>query len=270
VIFKGIHEPIVSEDIFNTAQELHKDRKKKFKKRKNHLFAGFAGLIRCADCNLSMTPTFTNKHTAGKLKRYFYYQCISTLKKDWTSCRTKQVNSDKLEKYIYKNLERIYNDNYFLENLIFRLNYDLNTVNREGFEHSQSQIRFSKETLKPLLKEILKTIKQPVGSERNLKIKKYISGIKYSPEEIELNIKYYRFIDERSSSAGVDSLRTGDSRIMAGSRTQALGGEKHADYSSDLGKVCNLKGGGPKTPLKTFKIIIPNELHKDKRHLRNI
>jgi len=57
---------------------------------------------------------------------------------------------------------------------------------------------------------------------------------------------------------------------MAGSRTQALGGVDVVDYSADLEKVRNQISGGPKPPSKTFKIIIPNELHKDKRHIKNI
>jgi site-specific DNA recombinase len=266
-IFKGIHKPIISEDIFETAQELHKDREKKFRKHKNHLFAG---IIKCGECGLSMTTSFINKHTKGNLKRYFYYRCISTLKRDWKSCGIKQVNSDKLEQYIYKNLERIYNDNYFLENLIFRLNHDLNTVNREGFEHSKSQIRFSKETLKPLLKEILKIIKQPGGAERNLRIKKYISGIKYSPEEIELELNYPSCSVEDAENLSVENLRAGALRSCAGSSEQVTGGvQQGTGWDSSL-KVCSRDSGGPKTPEKTFKIIIPNELHKNKRHLKNI
>ncbi len=223
------------------AQELHKDREKKLRKHKNHLFAG---IIKCGECGLSMTPSFINKHTKGNLKRYFYYRCISTLKRDWDSCQIKQVNSDKLEQYIYKNLERIYNDNYFLENLIFRLNHSLNTVNPERFEHSESQIRFSKETLKPLLKEILKTIKQPGGAERNLRIKKYISEIKYSPEEIELELNYPSYSVEDAENLGVENLRGGAMRVSAGNTEQVMGGGVTRNNSDSLLKVCNENHGG--------------------------
>ena len=69
---------------------------------------------------------------------------------------------------------------------------------------------------------------------------------------------------------GVDSLWTGDSRIMAGSRPQALVGQLDVNKLSDFQKVRSGETGGPKTPGNTFKIVIPNTLHKDKRHLKNI
>ncbi|MBC7333746.1 MAG: recombinase zinc beta ribbon domain-containing protein [Actinobacteria bacterium] len=71
-----------------------------------------------------MTPCFTNKRKEGKLKRYYYYRCTSTLKRDWESCSTKQVNAERLERYILESLERISLDRNYIENLVFRLNHD--------------------------------------------------------------------------------------------------------------------------------------------------
>ena len=97
VIYDGIHEPIISEEIFDLAQEQHKTREKKHRIYRHHSFAGF---ISCDCCGYSMTPVFTNKHSKGRLKRYFYYRCVSTLKRGWDSCPTKQINADKLEKFV--------------------------------------------------------------------------------------------------------------------------------------------------------------------------
>jgi len=113
-------------------------------------------------------------------------------------------------------------------------------------------------SLKPLLKEILKIIKQPGGAERNLRIKKYISEIKYSPEEIKIEFKTESLFDSsadlstrtaarrlsQDEFSGLVSLRTGDGRVMAGSRPQALGGVQQVDCFLDCEKVSNLKTGG--------------------------
>jgi hypothetical protein len=65
-------------------------------------------------------------------------------------------------------------------------------------------------------------------------------------------------------------LRAGALRSCAGSSEQVTGGvQQGTGWDSSL-KVCSRDSGGPKTPEKTFKIIIPNELHKNKRHLKNI
>jgi len=79
-IYNGVHEPIISEEIFALAQKLHKNKMKKFRVYKNFLFGG---LINCEECGSKMTSCFTNKRTNGKLTRYYYYRCTSTMKQDW-------------------------------------------------------------------------------------------------------------------------------------------------------------------------------------------
>lgn len=59
-------------------------------------------------------------------------------------------------------------------------------------------------SLKPLLKEILKIIKQPGGAERNLKIKKYISEIKYSP----LKVYLLNMLDMNEPQKSFDNIDT--------------------------------------------------------------
>ena len=97
VIYDGVHKAIVSETIFNLAQGIHKEKVKKHRVYRHHLFGGF---IYCTCCGYSMTPVFTNKKSKGKVKRYFYYRCLSTLKRDWDSCETKQISADKLENFL--------------------------------------------------------------------------------------------------------------------------------------------------------------------------
>ena len=163
-IYKGLHKPIISEEIFKLAQDIHKKRIKKFRLYKNYLFAG---IIKCKECGYTMTPSFTNKHRKGELRRYFYYRCITVLKKDWESCQTKEVNADKLEKFIVENLERIERDKTYLENMIFRLNYDLQAPDRRGFETRDVEFKFTVEGVKNIIQNVLKIIKEAKQSERN-------------------------------------------------------------------------------------------------------
>ena len=125
-IYQGIHQPIISEKVFELAQKIHKRKKRKFRLYKNFLFGG---LINCAECSSKMTPCFTNKRSKGKFKRYYYYRCTSTHHKDWQACSTKQVSAIRLERYILENLERISIDKNYVENLVFRLNHSLNSSN---------------------------------------------------------------------------------------------------------------------------------------------
>lgn len=141
-IYQGIHQPIISEEVFKLAQKIHKKRIRKFRVYKNFLFGS---LIKCQECGYKMTPSFTNKWKKGKLKRYHYYRCISTNKKSWQACSVKQVSAERLENYVLENLERISMDKNYIENLVFKLNHELKTPQQKGLELSKVCSKFSVE-----------------------------------------------------------------------------------------------------------------------------
>jgi len=122
-IYQEIHQPIISKELFELAQKIHKKRVRKFRIYKNFLFAG---LINCKECGYKMSPCFTNKYKDGKLKRYYYYRCTSTNKKNWQACSIKEVSAERLENYVLENLERISIDRNYIENLVFKLNHSSN------------------------------------------------------------------------------------------------------------------------------------------------
>ena len=137
-----------------------------------------------------MTSSFTNKRKEGRLKRYYYYRCTSTTKKDWNACSTRQVSADRLENFIFDNLERISNDRLYIENLVFRLNNDPQAGYRSGLELTDLCSPLSPQTLQNILKLFLETLAQKKGIERNLLIKKFIKNILYSKDQIQINLYY--------------------------------------------------------------------------------
>lgn len=68
-LYKGIHEPLISQDLFDATQaafhRLHKPRKQK------HAFA-YAGLVTCGHCGCALTP---EQHVRKSGRRYVYYRC---------------------------------------------------------------------------------------------------------------------------------------------------------------------------------------------------
>ena len=199
-IYQGIHQPIISEELFELAQKTHKKRIRKFRVYRDFLFGG---LVNCEACGYKMTPCFTNKWPKGKLKRYYYYRCTSTHHKNWQDCPVKQISADRLEKYILENLERISLDKNYVENLVFKLNHNLKSSNlefknsssphRAGYEPSQVCSKFSKfnpETIVSILKSFLSFLSQTRGVERNLLVKKFIKDILYSKELIKITLFY--------------------------------------------------------------------------------
>lgn len=67
-VYDGLHQPIISELLFNEAQGVHKKWVRKMKLFRNYLFAG---LVECDECGSRMTPTYTNKKAERGRKRYF-------------------------------------------------------------------------------------------------------------------------------------------------------------------------------------------------------
>ena len=196
-IYQGIHQPIISEELFELAQKIHKMIKRKFRVYRNFLFGG---LINCKECGYKMSACFTNKWWQGKMKRYYYYRCNSVNKKGWQVCSTKEVSADRLEKYILENLERISLDKSYLENLVFKLNHNLKGSNpklkkleapkQAGVEPSGLCSKFSAETIASLLWSFLSFLSQRRGVERNLLAKRFIKGVIYSPETIKITLFY--------------------------------------------------------------------------------
>ena len=225
IIYDGIHEAIISEEIFALAQKIHKEKLKNFRVYKNFLFGG---LIKCEKCGSSMSASFSNKHTNGKFdRRYFYYRCTSTTKFDWQSCPVKQVSAERLENFCLENLERISVDKNYIENLIFRLNNDIQAGHRAGYELTDGCSKFSTESLSDTLKFFLSGLKTTKGIERNLFAKRFLSNIFYSPESIKI-----RFISRQSDGGAV--AERSPTPPMAGLGERTLSTSKFEFVSSFL------------------------------------
>ncbi|MEM5782620.1 MAG: recombinase family protein [Candidatus Aenigmatarchaeota archaeon] len=197
-IYQGIHQPIISEEIFNLAQQIHKKKIRKLRVYKDFLFGGF---IMCEECQSKMTPCFTNKRKEGKLKRYYYYRCTSTLKRDWQACTTREVSAVRLESYILENLERISLDKNYIENLVFRLNYSSSMPDRLGYELTESCSKFEPEIIDLILKSTISILKLKTPLERNLLLKNFLKQIVYSKENIKITLFYSENLPEKNSPA---------------------------------------------------------------------
>jgi len=186
-LLRGNHTPIISQELFDLAQQMHKKFFKKIRLNKSFLLSG---LIRCKECNSYMTLSHTNKKKNGKTKRYLYYRCTSTIKKEWNSCSTKQVNANRLENYIFQNLERISCDKQYIDSLIFKLNFNKEDVRLrlEPSQVSSENVKISPEIFMYTLQQFIKILPQKKGIDKSLWVKKFIKKVDYSKEEIALTV----------------------------------------------------------------------------------
>jgi len=190
-IYQGKHQPLISEDLFNHVQGLHNEKQRKMRLYKEYLLTG---LIRCAECNSAMTPAFTNK----KRGRYHYYRCTKTYKQNWDSCSTRQINADRLERFVIDNLKRISVDKHYIDSSIFKLNFEALGVHK-GLELSASCSAIDPKMVQDDLKNLVSYFEKASKIEQALAIKKYIKDILYSKESIQINMLCHPEVIERQS-----------------------------------------------------------------------
>lgn len=102
-LFKGEHEPILAEDIFNLAQELlSKNRRTPRRPSKNNSSI-LSQIFRCKACNSAIIYTYTRKSKY----HYHFYVCANANKTGYHNCPTKILNAQRTENVILDCLRKI-------------------------------------------------------------------------------------------------------------------------------------------------------------------
>ncbi len=100
--YKGIHEPMITEDEFDRIQIILGNRSRP--RPKARIFA-YTGLIRCGECKSMITAEKkTKRQKNGNIHFYTYYHCTRSQNKN---CAQKSVEEKELEKQIAKTLDRV-------------------------------------------------------------------------------------------------------------------------------------------------------------------
>ncbi|MFA5098280.1 MAG: recombinase family protein [Candidatus Margulisiibacteriota bacterium] len=196
-IYDGLHEPIISQKLFDDTQEFKKYRIKRGKAFNNTLFPG---MIECKECGSIMSSVFSNKHKKGKQTRYFYYRCSSTYKRDCSACGTRQISADRLEAFIINNLDMMSKNKQFAEDFIFRLNNEKKdtTAGLELQGVRSPQNGFSAENFMKTLENIVKASALAGKYEKREILKRHIEKVIYSKETIEVKILYSESVEPAS------------------------------------------------------------------------
>jgi len=248
-IYDDILEPIISENMYARTQEIRKYRVKKTRVFNNSLFPG---LIHCKECGSIMTAVFTNKFKGSKRKRYYYYRCTCTYKRDWSMCSIKQVSASKLDNYVIQNFERITRDNQYLESLSFTLNHN-NEGGRAGLEPRPLCPAITTESIKESLENVVKIVLNKEISAKEKMLNNHIKNIIYSKEAIE--IKLYNSKKEISNQSRKIERPKMPPSIFGRGDTPIFG-------------VCRKGMARLNFVLPTVSLIIPNTVHGCK--LKNI
>ena len=189
-IYQGLHEPIISKEVFDEIQVIRKNHVRP-KKMTTFNFSLFPGLIRCKECGSVMIAVFTNKvkYANNKRTRYFYYRCSVLDKRDRSFCGIRQVSADRLDKFIVENLDRIRKNKQYLDSLTYVLNNDSNG-SLNGCEPTGGTSPIRTERVQEILKTVIDAAKLKGKTEKRLIIKRHIEKVIYSKETIEVKLLY--------------------------------------------------------------------------------
>ena len=195
-IYQGIHESIITKELFDEVQNIRKDRIRP-KRMTTYNFSLFPSLIQCKECGSFMCAVFTNKIKAGRRTRYFYYRCSIIDKRDRSFCGIRQVSADRLDKFITDNLDKIRKNKQYLDSLIYVLNHNGND-SLDGLEPAGSCSPIEVEKVQEILKNIVDASKLKGKTEKRLVIKRHIEKVIYSKETIEVKLLYSDSVDAAS------------------------------------------------------------------------
>lgn len=196
-VYPGLHEPIISEELFNHAQSLTKEKIVKRPLRKEFLLSQ---LVKCSECGSGMTNAFTNK----KKRRYYYYKCYKVIREGGSACSIKEVNAEKLEEFLIENLSRIASDKQYLENLVYRMLHD--SPARSGFELPATSENILLTRVQQVLIDFKNKMQKGTQIEKCLIFQRTITKINFSKEYLEVTISI-KDTEAFSVSNGLDSPR---------------------------------------------------------------
>ena len=98
-LFKGLHEPIISNDIFNEVQKQLVQSKKVLAGTHKNTELELLGVTQCGHCGSALTSGYTTKQNGV---RYHYYTCTKKTKAGGQSCDSWNIPADELHKITRK------------------------------------------------------------------------------------------------------------------------------------------------------------------------
>jgi len=106
-VYIGLHQPIVSKDLFDKTQELIKKRSSNSRPKSKYLLGG---MLWCGYCGARMKATWITRYKKGP--KHYYYICYSAsgspsyMVKD-LSCPGKHITMEKIEEFVIGGLNKI-------------------------------------------------------------------------------------------------------------------------------------------------------------------
>lgn len=116
-LHEGIHEPIISQELWAIVQERLNANTKAAAKIVDHEYL-LAAVLRCPECNSTMVPSHAkNRRKNGTFRLNHYYICSAYLNKGRTVCRPNNIRADGVEEEVFIWLDDILNNPFWIKKI---------------------------------------------------------------------------------------------------------------------------------------------------------
>ncbi len=120
-IYKGQHQAIISDEVWNKAQAIMESRKHGPRKVHKGVFL-LTGLLKCPVCGSSMVAGRSTHTRNGKKKTYCYYQCSKYKNYGRNACKPNSINQEYAERFVLDRLMKFSINDELIEQVITRIN----------------------------------------------------------------------------------------------------------------------------------------------------
>lgn len=112
--YDGIHEAIVSEEVWRTVQDIMNKRSKPVCKEIDREYI-LSGVLKCPVCGSGMIPTHNKKRLSdGSYRYYYYYACGAYFNRGSTACKANSVRADAAEEKVLAWLHQFFTSPFWL------------------------------------------------------------------------------------------------------------------------------------------------------------
>jgi site-specific DNA recombinase len=142
--FPGLHEPIISQDLWDTVQERLQTQAKPVQKSIQREYL-LSGVLCCPACGSGMVPTHTKgKRKNGTFRINYYYACSRYHNKGKSVCRAHSVRADEAEKTVLEWLHQMLTNPFWIKKVAetIRQRYD-SKVNPLETKQEEAQQRLA-------------------------------------------------------------------------------------------------------------------------------
>lgn len=139
---KGIHIPIISQDMWERSRKIRDARGQASEKIYEGDFL-LTGLVRCPVCGASMISHRTKK-SKDSTKYYRYYQCSAFFNKGKTVCKSNLIRAGEAEEYVLNRIKELVNSKEIVDAIIKKIE----NTNDVDTTHIEKELKSLKKELK--------------------------------------------------------------------------------------------------------------------------